>query len=208
MSITAWIAFTLAYGLMAVTPGPTILLVVSYGLSQGRRTALAVVAGTGLGDATCLTAALFGIGALLAASATAFSLLKIAGALYLVFLGVRIWRAPPLLHGETLPAPRSLWRAFTHAYLTTVFNPKSVLFFMIFVPQFMNPKAPLAPQFAAMVATVLASGAMVDGGYSLFASHLRRFIRTRRAQRIINRISGSLLVGEGIAAAAWRGLVR
>ncbi|MGH7085812.1 MAG: LysE family translocator, partial [Acetobacteraceae bacterium] len=186
MSITAWIAFTLAYGLMAVTPGPTTLLVVSYGLSHGRRTALAVVGGTGLGDATCLTAALFGIGALLAASATAFSILKIAGALYLVFLGVRIWRAPPLLHNEATSAPRSLRRAFIHAWLTTVFNPKSVLFFMIFVPQFMDPKAPLGPQFAIMVATVLVSGAIVDGSYSLFASHLRRFIRTRRAQRIIN----------------------
>lgn len=192
---------------MAATPGPTTLLVVSYGLSHGRRTALAVVAGTGLGDATCATAALFGVGALLAASATAFSILKIAGALYLVFLGVRIWRAPPLLHGEATEAPRPLGRAFVHAYLTTVFNPKSVLFFMIFVPQFMNPRAPLAPQCAIMVATVLASGALVDGSYSLFASHLRRLIQTRRAQRIINRVSGGLLVGEGIAAATWRSLV-
>lgn len=206
MSFTAWIAFALAYGLMAAAPGPTTLLVVSYGLAQGRRTSLAVVAGTTIGDASCLAAAMFGIGAVLAASATAFFALKVAGALYLVFLGVRIWRAPPLPHGEAPPAPRSLSRVFVHAYLTTVFNPKSILFFMIFVPQFMNEHAPLLPQFAVMAATVLACGAGIDGSYSLFAAHLRRFIRTPRVQRVVNRISGGLLVGEGIAAAAWRSL--
>lgn len=207
MNVATWVAFTFAYVLMAVAPGPTILLVVSYGLAHGRRTALAVVAGTSLGDATCLTAALFGVGTILQASTAAFSVLKIAGAIYLMFLGIRIWRAAPLVDEAAAPLPQSLIRTFVHAWLTTVFNPKSVLFFMIFVPQFVNTRASLLPQFVLMVVTVLVCGAAVDGGYSLFATRLRRFIRTRRVQRLVNRISGGLLVGEGIAAVAWRRLV-
>lgn len=205
MSLAAWLAFALAYTVMAVAPGPTTLLVVSYGLGHGRRTALAVVAGTSLGDATCLTAALFGVGAVLAASATAFLALKIAGGVYLAFVGFRLWRAPVLAAGEA-PPPRSLRRAFLHAWLTTVFNPKAILFFMVFVPQFINERARLEPQFAALLATVLVCGAAVDGSYTLFATRLRRLIRTERVQRLVNRASGGLLIGEGIAAAAWRGI--
>jgi threonine/homoserine/homoserine lactone efflux protein len=208
MSLTSWIAFTLAYAIMAATPGPVILLVVSYALTQGRRTALAVVAGTALGDATCLLAALGGLGALLAASAVAFTMVKLAGCAYLVFLGVRLWRAPPSVDAELAGAPpRAGGRIFLHAYLTTVFNPKSVLFFMMFVPQFLNPRAPLGGQLGLMLPSVLVVGLAVDGCYSLFGARFRRFIRTRRAGRAVNRFAGGVLVGEGVLAAAWRGIV-
>jgi homoserine/homoserine lactone efflux protein len=207
MSLTAWIGFTLAYGIMAVTPGPVTLLVVSYALAEGRRTALVVVAGTALGDATCLGAAVLGLGALLAASTTAFAVLKVAGGAYLVFLGIRLWRAPPVVEAD-IPAPsaRPRSRIFWHAYLTTVLNPKSILFFMIFAPQFMNPRAALAPQLSIMLASVLISGLVVDGSYSLFAASCRRFIRGRRTRRAVHRVAGGVLVGEGILAAASRGL--
>ena len=206
MIITIWIAFALAYSLMALAPGPTILLVVSYAIAYGRRTAFAVVAGTGLGDATCLTAALFGVGAILKTSAAAFAVLKFAGAAYLVFLGVRLWRAAPAVPGQTAPAPRSLGRVFLHAWLTTVFNPKSILFFVVFVPQFIDARAPLLPQCTTMVATVLVCGAVIDGTYSIFALNIRRLLRTQRLQRAVNRSTGGLLVGEGVLAAAWRSL--
>ena len=101
---------------------------------------------------------------------------------------------------------RPAWRVFLHAYLTTVLNPKSVLFFMVFLPQFMDPHAPLLPQLAPMLASVLVCGTMVDGSYSIFAGSLRRFIRAPRAQRAVNRVTGGALVAEGALAAAWRGL--
>jgi threonine/homoserine/homoserine lactone efflux protein len=204
MSIHLWIAFAIAYSLMAAAPGPTVLLVMSYALSQGRRTAFAVVAGTSLADATCLAAAVLGAGAVLAASATAFLVLKLAGAAYLIYLGVKLWKAPVLALDAPAPPPGSASLAFVHAYFTTVFNPKSILFFMIFVPQFLNERAPLGPQLAEMVATVLVCGAAIDGAYTVFAAALRRFIRTPRAQRRVNRATGGLLVGEGVLAAVWR----
>lgn len=210
MSLTLWMAFAVAYTVMAVTPGPVTLLVVSYAVTQGRRSALAVVAATTLGDASCMVAAMLGLGALLAASATAFLVLKLVGAAYLVFLGVTMWRAPLMRDaadgGGTPGAARPAWRMFLHAYLTTVLNPKTVLFFMVFMPQFMNPRAALLPQLGIFAATILVLGGVVDGSYSLFGRHLRRFTRRPRAQRAVNRVAGGVLVGEGVLAAAWRGL--
>ncbi len=207
MTWTAWLAFTLTYAVMALAPGPVVLLVMSYALSQGRAAALAVVAGTVLGDATCLTAAVLGLGAILAASATAFTALKIAGAFYLVFIGVRLWRARPGFRANAAAAaPRSSGHVFLHAYLVTILNPKSIVFFMVFVPQFLDADVPLAPQMALMLVSVAACGSLVDGGYSLGAAQLRRLIRTARAQRAVNRLTGGLLVGEGVLAAGWRGL--
>ena len=186
MSPGAWVAFTLAYALDGGRTGTGDIAGGFLRVGHGRRTALAVVARTTLGDATCLGAAVFGLGALVAASATAFTVLKLAGAGYLVFLGVRLWRAAPL--PQSVPAtaaPRSLRSVFVHVYLATALNPKSILFFMVFVPQFMQPQRPLALQFAAMLASVLLCGTLVDGSYSVFAASLRRFTSTARAQRAV-----------------------
>ncbi len=207
MAIATWLAFTIAYAIMAFTPGPVIMLIVSYALSQGRRTALAIVAGTTLGDSTCMTAAVLGVGALLQASALAFTLLKLFGAAYLVFLGVKLWRQPV---GETVAAdPKtglSLGRAFAHAYLSTAFNPKTVLFFMVFVPQFMNPHAALFPQLGSMLISIMVFGALIDGGYSLFAARIGARLSSRRSRMTVNKVAGGVLVGEGALAAAWRGI--
>lgn len=207
MTLTTWLAFTIAYAVMAFTPGPVVMLIVSYAVSQGKRTALAIVAGTTLGDTTCMAAAMFGVGALLQASALAFTALKLFGAAYLVFLGVKLWRQPV---GETKEeAPEgglSLRRAFIHAYLSTAFNPKAVLFFMVFVPQFMNPHAALLPQFAMMLASILVFGALIDGSYSLFAAQIGNRLSGRRSRKAVNRVAGGVLIGEGAFAAAWRGI--
>jgi threonine/homoserine/homoserine lactone efflux protein len=95
MTLELWFAFVLASSALLILPGPTILLVLSYALAQGRRSALPTVVGVALGDLTALTLSLVGLGAVLAASATAFTLLKWFGALYLIWLGVRLWRAAP-----------------------------------------------------------------------------------------------------------------
>ena len=205
MDLTLWIAFVVAYGLMAVTPGPVTMLVMSYALSQGRRSALAVVAGTTLGDATCMLAAMLGVGALLAASATAFEVLKVAGAIYLVFLGVKLWRAPVVAEGAS-PPPTNMGRMFVHAWLTTVLNPKTVLFFMVFLPQFIDSHVKFTTQVGILWVTILVVGGIVDGSYSVAASSLRRFTRRPHTQRRVNRAAGGLLVGEGVLAAAWRGI--
>jgi threonine/homoserine/homoserine lactone efflux protein len=205
MHTATWLAFVAAYAAMAITPGPVTLLVMSYALSSGRRTALAVVAGTTLGDATCCMLAAIGLGAIIAASATAFTALKLVGAAYLIFLGVRMWRtaARPASPAEAV-LPRSALRMFGHAYLTTVLNPKTVLFFMVFLPQFLDPGRPLLPQLAVLLPTIFMVGGLVDGSYSFSAAMIRHKLRTPRAQVRMGRACGSLLVGEGIVAMGAR----
>ena len=205
MTLTAWIAFALAYTAVAAAPGPVVLLVMSYALGFGRRGAGAVVLGGSLGDATCLALATAGLGALLAASAGAYTVLRIAGAAYLVFLGWRVWRAP--LAGQAATAPRGgTLRVLAHVWLTATLNPKAILFFVVFVPQFMNPTAPLAPQLATMVVTILVCGTAVDTCYALFAARARRSLAGGRRQRLANRLAGGVLIGEGVLAALGRAL--
>ena len=137
MSLELWFAFALASAALLAVPGPTVMLVLSYAMAGGRRTGLATVPGVTLGDFTAMTVSLLGAGAILAASATLFTVLKIAGAAYLVWLGIQLWRAG--MPGENLGTrgPVKGQRAmFWSAYVVTALNPKSIVFFMAFVPQF------------------------------------------------------------------------
>ena len=146
MALDHWLAFVAASAVLLAIPGPTVLLVVSYALGHGRRAAGSTVAGVLLGDFTAMTASLLGLGALLAASATLFSVLKWIGALYLVYLGIKLWRAPVAAAADEAMAPIERHRRiFLHAYAVTALNPKSIVFFIAFLPQFLDHGAPIAP---------------------------------------------------------------
>lgn len=206
MTFDLWLAFALASAAMLALPGPTVLLVVSYALGHGRHAALAVVAGVALGDFTAMTASLAGLGALLATSAELFTLLKWLGAAYLVWLGIRLWRAPvadPAAAAAALPQV-SQRRMFGHAFVVTALNPKSIVFFVAFLPQFLAAGEPLLPQFAAMEATFVTLAALNALAYALLASGARRAIRRPAVQRAVNRAGGSLLVAAGVATALWK----
>jgi threonine/homoserine/homoserine lactone efflux protein len=203
MSPESWLAFTLASAALLALPGPTVLLVVSYALGQGRRAALPVVAGVALGDLVSMTASLLGLGVLLAASAELFTVLRLAGAAYLVFLGVKLWRAPV---GTDDPAPAPALRPrrmLAHAFAVTALNPKSLIFFVAFLPQFLDAHRPLAPQLVLCEATFVVLATLNALAYALAASAARRAIRRPRVQRAVNRTGGGLLVGAGVLAATW-----
>jgi threonine/homoserine/homoserine lactone efflux protein len=158
MSFEHWFAFAAASAVLLAIPGPTILLVISYAIGHGRKVAGATVAGVALGDFTAMTASMLGLGALLATSAAIFTALKWIGAAYLVWLGVKLWRAPvgdeAGITGEASPAERPL-RIFLHAYAVTALNPKSILFFVAFLPQFLDLSRPLFAQMVIFEATFL-----------------------------------------------------
>lgn len=204
MTFEHWLAFTAASAIMLAIPGPTVLLVVSYALGHGRKSALATVAGVTLGDFTAMTASMLGLGALLAASAALFTGLKWIGAAYLVYLGYKLWRAP-VGSLETDAAPDiNPKRMLLHAYAVTALNPKSIVFFIAFVPQFLVASAPLLPQMLLFEATFLVLAAANALLYALAASAARSTIRKPMVQRIVNRIGGSLLIGAGLVAVTWR----
>ncbi|MCH4545697.1 LysE family translocator [Rhizobium sp. WYCCWR 11279] len=207
MSLEAWLAFAAASAIMLAIPGPTILLVVSYALGHGRRTAFATVGGVALGDFTAMTASLFGLGAVLAASATLFTVLKWIGGAYLIWLGIKLWRAPiigePVADNDNLPEEKSR-KIFLHAYVVTALNPKSIIFFVAFVPQFLNPALPFVGQMAIMEATFLVLAILNASTYAFLAHSARGLIRKASIQRAVNRTGGTLLIAAGTVTAGYR----
>src|SRR5215207_1812470 len=119
MTLETWLAFVAASSVLLIIPGPTILLVVSYALGQGWRTALPMSVGVALGDFTAMTLSMLGIGALLSASATLFTALKWIGAAYLVWLGIKLWRAPVGTEADAAVERRPAWTMLAHAYAVT-----------------------------------------------------------------------------------------
>ena|SRR5579872_761153 len=206
MQFDHWLAFAAASGILLAIPGPTVLLVISYALGHGRRSALGTVAGVALGDFTAMTASMLGLGALLAASAEVFTVVKWIGAAYLIFLGIKLWRAPvtELGGGAAAPAEVGRTRMFLHAYAVTSLNPKSIVFFVAFLPQFLDASAPALPQMVVCEATFIVMATLNALLYGLMASAARRTIQRPVVQRAVNRTGGSLLVGAGLLAIAWR----
>jgi threonine/homoserine/homoserine lactone efflux protein len=201
MTFETWMAFALAAAAMLAIPGPTILLVVGQSLGAGRRNALPLVAGVALGDLTAMALSLAGLGALLATSAAAFAALKWAGAAYLVWLGVRLWRAPV---EAGAPPPADARRALRQAFAVTALNPKGIAFFVAFVPQFLDPSLPFLPQAALLVATFVGLGALNAALYALLAGRASGAATRPAVRRWLNRAGGSVLVGAGLATAAMR----
>ena len=205
MSFELWLAFAIASSVLLAVPGPTVLIVVSYALGNGRRSAWASVPGVALGDLTAMTVSLAGAGAVLAASATLFTAIKIIGAAYLVWLGIQLWRAPPSLaalapRADVTKGPRIFW----NCYLVTTLNPKGIVFFIAFVPQFMDSSAPLFTQSAILIATFVVLGALNVVIWALLAGEMRARFQRPEALRIVNRIGGSFLIGAGLLTALAR----
>lgn len=202
MILATWFAFAVASTVLLLIPGPTVLLVVSYALTQGRKVAIATAAGVALGDFTAMTVSLAGLGALLLASATLFTVLKWIGAAYLIFLGIKLWRASPVLPDVAAATGDHARSIFGHAFVVTALNPKSIAFFVAFVPQFIAHDAALLPQLAVMEVTFVGLAALNALAYALAADRLRRRIRRPEVLKWINRAGASCLVGMGAAMAA------
>ncbi len=207
MSFEHWFAFAAASAVLLAIPGPTILLVISYALGHGRKIAGATVAGVALGDFTAMTASMLGLGALLATSAAIFTVLKWVGAAYLVWLGIKLWKAPVGNDSgstlETTPAERPL-RIFVHTYAVTALNPKSILFFVAFLPQFLDLSRPLFAQMAIFETTFLILATINAALYAWLAAAAGSTIRKPNVRRIVNRLGGSLLIGAGLLTAGLK----
>jgi threonine/homoserine/homoserine lactone efflux protein len=205
MTIELWLAFVAASALLLVLPGPTILTVISHSLAQGQRANVPLVAAVAMGDCTGLAMSLLGMGALLASSAFWFTVVKCAGGLYLLYLGIRLLRAGVAATSPPAPtAPKSRWKLFADTYLVTAFNPKSLMFFVAFLPQFINPGPAVTRQLWILAVTFVGLAIINTSLYAMFASSARRLFSSPRAQRRLNFAGGSLLSTAG----AWALLAR
>ncbi|SMX27599.1 Homoserine/homoserine lactone efflux protein [Pelagimonas phthalicica] len=204
MSLEIWLAFTAASIVLLIIPGPTILLVLSYALSKGRSVAVASAAGVAVGDFIAMSLSLAGLGALVATSATLFTVLKWVGAIYLIYLGIKLIRSAPT-SGLSLPETDVSARGiFAHNAAVTALNPKSIAFFIAFVPQFVTPAAPLLPQFAILVSTFVGLATLNALAYALAADRLRSMISRPSILAWITRAGGSVLIAMGVFTATLR----
>ncbi|WP_227369627.1 LysE family translocator [Halomonas sp. M20] len=202
MSLEIWISFALASVLILVSPGPAVALLIATGINRGRKAALALLPGFFLGDLVAMTLSFAGVGALLMASAEWFSIFKWLGAAYLIYLGVKMWREAGQL-GDLKPAGVNIRLGTAKAFLITVLNPKSILFFMAFMPQFVAADQPLFPQLAILFSTFLVLGVLTDLSYTLLSTSGGRFL-TARLRRVLHRSGAGCLIGAGALVAAMR----
>ena len=201
MPIELWLAFVAASAVLLIIPGPTILTVISYSMSHGRRANVPLIAAVALGDSTALVVSLLGLGALLATSAFWFTLVKWAGGLYLIYLGIKLLRAGVSAAELAAPAaPASRWRLFANTWLVTALNPKGIVFFVAFLPQFIQPGVPVAPQMWALAVTFVCLATLNATLYAVFAGSARRLLASPKAQRRFHLAGGSLLSVAGVWA--------
>jgi len=207
ISFQLWLAFAAAAAVVIAIPGPTTLMVTGHAMSSGSRVALASLVGVALGDFTAIACSVLGFGAVLATSAEAFLVLKWVGAAYLVYLGIKLWRAPaiPLGAAATLQkGRRSIGRAIAESFSVTVLNPKGILFFAAFMPQFIDPHRATLPQVVILAVTFETLAASIQAGYIVMMTRARRVMDSPRAIRIMNRAGGSMLIGAGLLTATIR----
>jgi len=198
MSFEHWITFVVTSMVLLIIPGPTILLVIGDALAHRGRSAYATVAGVAAGDLTAFTLSMAGLGAVLATSAMLFTALKWAGAAYLVYLGVQALRTASRATSLDVSSQSGSGRQrFAKAWLVTALNPKSIVFFVAFVPQFIDARLAFWPQAVVLIPTfvVLATAnAMV---YALLARSLASRLTSRRAHANVQRAGGVTLIGAG-----------
>lgn len=205
MPIELWLAFVAASAVMLVIPGPTILTVISYSMSHGRRANVPLVLAVALGDSTALVVSLLGLGALLETSAFWFTAVKWVGGLYLLYLGIRLMRAGISATEIAAPAaPASRWRLFLNTYLVTALNPKGIVFFVAFLPQFLSPAASATQQMGILGVTFVVLAATNATLYAVFAGSARKLLASPRAQRRFHVAGGSLLAAAGVWALTAR----
>ena len=197
-----WLAYFLAAWLIALSPGSGAVLSMSHGLQYGVRQTTATIVGLQIGLAFILLVAGAGVGALLLASTTAFMVVKVLGAGYLIWLGVKQWRAPvdgaaSDAAAPSEPAGLSVRQRLLRGALTNATIPKGIVFMVAVLPQFINPKQPLALQLAILLVTTLAVDSVVMHGYAFLASRLRALMQSVRARRAQNRVFGGVLMGMG-----------
>ena len=203
MSTELYLSYVLAGILIVIVPGPTVTLVIANSMNHGTRAGLLNVAGTQLGLALMTGVVIVGLASIIETMAWWFDWMRLAGAAYLVWLGWKLLRSPGTLAdpGKAPPPPRGGF--FWQGFLVILSNPKALLLFGAFIPQFVDPTGDYVWQVALLGATFMATATVFDSAYALLAGRAGRML-TRARVRLVSRVSGALLVGGGV----WLALAR
>ncbi len=202
MNIELFIGFIAATAILVSIPGPVVTLVVATGARYGKRAALEAVAGSTSALAIHVTIVGLGMSSLLAFIGEWFFWLKWIGALYLIWLGINAWRESR--QPTNISEPSRLPRSFKRGFLVGVTNPKTLLFYAAFFPQFIDPALSTAVQLSIMCPTFIVIAGAIDSSYALGASNAKQWLTHPKARRVTDRISGTLLIAAGISLAATK----
>jgi threonine/homoserine/homoserine lactone efflux protein len=205
MSIELYLAFCLATAVLILMPGPIVTLVIARSLRHGTAAGLATVAGSTLGNALLVTAGALGLSTALVLLADLFDLIRWLGAAYLIWLGILAWRSKGAdLNAAAAGERRAKSALFWQGIVVAVTNPKTILFYAAFFPQFIDATAPPAPQLILMSLSFVVIAATFDTGYALLAGRLRGVLAGARRAKARGRITGALLIGTGLGLALAR----
>ena len=198
MDFNTWLIYLLAAIGLSLSPGPNGLLALTHGALHGRRKAMYTISGGAFGFVAVIALSMFGIGALLKASLTWLTVLKWIGGAYLVWLGIQIWRSPAIgidIRGSV--KPRAGWSLFRQGALSALTNPKALLFFAAFLPQFIDPAHSLVVQFVVMAGTF----AVIEIATELFIASMAHRLNPwlRRVGRRFNQACGGVFIAIGVA---------
>ena len=202
MTLEIYLAYVLACALIAVIPGPTVTVIVANSLAHGTRAGLLNVAGTQLGLGLMMATLIVGLSSVIAAMGWLFDWLRIAGAIYLVWIGWKLLRSPEALaEAKRTPAPRGGF--FLQGLLVIAANPKALLWFGAFIPQFVDPKGDYVGQIALLGVTAMAVALVSDGAYAVLTGKAGLLMKKSRL-RLASRLGGTFLIGGGV----WLALAR
>jgi threonine/homoserine/homoserine lactone efflux protein len=202
MTVETWLAFVAASLVLLVIPGPTVLLAVSYALGQGRRAVLPLALGVALADLTAMLFSMLGVGMLLNASPMLFCAVKWAGAAYLAWLGVKLWRAGGTLQATPREGRASAIAMAVHVWIVTCLNPKGIIFFVAFLPQFLNPAGDFLRQMSILIVTFVTLSFVNSTAWALAGAQARRLVQSERAMGAVNKVGGAFLIGAALIAAS------
>jgi homoserine/homoserine lactone efflux protein len=202
MPLDLYLAYVLACAVITLIPGPTVTVIVANSLAHGARAGLLNVAGTQLGLALMMAVLVVGLSSVIAAMGWLFDWLRWAGAAYLVWLGWQLLRSPEAIaEARSLPAPRGGF--FLQGFLVLMANPKALLWFGAFMPQFVDPKGNYVAQIVLLGVTAMAVALVSDGAYAVITGRAGALLSKKRV-RLVSRLSGGFLIGGGI----WLALIR
>jgi homoserine/homoserine lactone efflux protein len=198
MNLHLFLAYCVAVAILLLLPGPVVTLVVANSLSHGSRSGLATVVGASIGNAILLGASAIGLIAFFALMSEIFEVIRWVGALYLIWLGIKAWRGHGGDRAGAVPAAKRGSRAvFLQGFLIAITNPKAIVFYIAFLPQFVDSRLPAGPQLMVMIGTMIVMAFLSDSAYALLAGRARGWFTAPGRRRLQGRVSGALLAGLG-----------
>lgn len=206
MAFEVWLSFILASMVLCFTPGPTVFIVMGQSLNHGKKSVIPLVSGVLVGDVIAMSISFLGLGALLATSASLFSLFKWLAACYLVYLGIKAWHSKVEINNDAIESNNmkkgKSFTIFKEAMIVTALNPKGIIFFIAFFPLFIDTNRPAMTQMLVMALSFMFVSAFSASTYSIFAGYLRSKVKSITFQRRLNKTSGGMLIGAGLVTSS------